>query len=56
MFKTFPLKPMNQIKANVAGMVLKNCVLQPRFPFKMADIAKNINFFICLLLLYYKSQ
>jgi len=34
----------------------KNCVGQPRPPFKMANITKNRTFFNWLLLLYYKSK
>ena len=33
----------------------QNCVRQTRFPFKMAAVTKNITFFNCPLLLYYKS-
>ena len=32
----------------------QNCVRQPWPPFKMAAVTKNINFFNCSLLLYYK--
>jgi hypothetical protein len=51
-FKSSPLKPLNQIKANLAGVgPFQNCVRQPRPPFKMAAVTKNINFFNCPLLL-----
>jgi hypothetical protein len=51
-----PLKPLNQIKPNLAGMILRwvpfqNCVRQPRPPFKMAAVTKNRNFFNCPFLL-----
>ena len=51
-FKSSPLKPLNQIKPNLAGVVpFQNCVRQPCPPFKMAAVTKNINFFNCPLLL-----
>ena len=40
------LKPQNQIKANLAGVVpFQYCVQQPCPPFKMAAVTKNRNFF-----------
>ena len=54
---TSPLKPLNQIKANLAGVVpFQYCVRQPHPPFKMAAVTKNRNFFSCQFLLYYKSK
>ena len=44
------MKPLNQIKANLAGMVLGWS------PFKMAAVTKNRNFFSCQFPLYYKSK
>ena len=49
-FKSSPLKPLNRIKPNLAGMVLG------WVPFKMAAVTKNRNFFNCPLLLQYKSK
>jgi hypothetical protein len=38
-FKSSPLKPLNQIKANLAEMVpFQYCVRQPHPPFKMAAV------------------
>jgi hypothetical protein len=55
--KSSPLKPLNQIKANLAGMVpFQYCVRQRRPPFKMAAVTKNRNFFSCQFLLHYKSK
>jgi hypothetical protein len=40
------LKPQNQIKANLAGVVpFQYCVQHPCPPFKMAAVTKNRNFF-----------
>ena len=51
------LKPQNQIKAKLAGVVpFQYCVQQPCPPFKMAAVTKNRNFFSCQFLLYYKSK
>ena len=53
------LKSLNQIKPNLAWMVLGNPLwklFQPHPPFKMATVTTNRNFFNCLLLLYYKSN
>ena len=55
-FKSFPLKPLNQIKPNVAGMVpgwvpFKIMSDSPHLPFKMAAVTKNRKFFNCPLLL-----
>ena len=56
-FKSSPLKPLNQIKPNLAGVgTFQNCVRQTRPPFKMAAVTKNRNFLNCPLLLYYKSK
>ena len=61
-FKSSPLKQLNQIKANLAGMVLGwspfNIVSDsPTHPsFMMAAVTKNRNFFSCQFLLYYKSK
>ena len=60
-FKSSPLKPLNQIKANLAGMVLEwspfNIMSDnPRTPFKMAAVTKHRNFFSCQFPLYYKSK
>ena len=59
-FKSSPLKPLNQIKGNLAGMVLGwspfNCVRQPCPPFKMAAVTEHRNFFRCQFPLYYKSK
>jgi hypothetical protein len=54
-FKSSPLKPLNQIKANLAGMFpgwvpFKIVSRQPRPPFKIAAVTKNINFFNCPIL------
>ena len=55
------MKSLNQIKANLAGMVLGwslfNIVSEQHHPpFKMAAVTKNRNFFSCQFLLYYKSK
>jgi hypothetical protein len=45
-FKSSPLKPLNQIKPNLAGVgPFQNCVRQHRPVSKMATITKNRNFF-----------
>ena len=45
-FKSSPLKPLNQFKENLAGVVpIQYCV--PTAPFKMAAVTKNRNFFSC---------
>jgi hypothetical protein len=52
-FKSSPLKPLNQFKGNLAGVVpFQYCVRQPCPPFKMAAVT----FFSCQFLLYYKSK
>ena len=54
-FKFSPLKPLNQIKPNLAGMVPGwvpfKIVSDSPTPFKMASVTKNRNFFNCPLLL-----
>ena len=45
-FKSSPLKLLNQIKANLTGVVtFQYCVRQPRPPFKLAAVTKDRNFF-----------
>ena len=60
-FKSSPLKPLNQIKANMAEMVLGwspfNSVSDsPALHSKWLLLLKKRNFFSCHFLLYYKSK
>jgi hypothetical protein len=56
-FKSSPLKPLKQIKPNLAGVgPFQNCVRQPRPPFKIAAVTKNRNFFKWPKLLYFKPE
>jgi hypothetical protein len=55
-FKSYPPKPLNQVKPSLAGVVLWwflfRIVSDSHSPFKMAAVTKNNMFFNCLLLPY----
>jgi len=54
-FKSSPLRLLNQTNPNLAEMVL-GFVQQPYASFMMAAVTKNRHFFNCPWLLYYKSN